>query len=288
MATINVSDLTTTEIDGTGVFDQLMKAVSAQLTGEFNKGRIQSSDYSKVYLGALDSVMQQSLSFLLQKQTSDKQAELISNQSDNEIKRGLILDQELLKSTAEIEILNKQVGKLTQDIAIGVQQEALLVKEILQTIEQTAKTTQDIAQSQSQVLNLLKQRDKMDSEIALINQQKLNSVTQGTIFTNTALKVSAEKDLLTQKSFTEEAQTKDTVNGSLVDGVIGKQKSLFAAQTDGFKRDAEQKALKIILDAWSVARSTDPNSLAVAIPAEMNTDEINLVLAKLKLGIGVT
>lgn len=84
-------------------------------------------------------------------------------------------------------------------------------------------------------------------------------------------KIAHESSLLAQKTNTELAQTADAVkvgdpylnSTSTVTGVIGKQKGLYAAQTDGFSRDAEQKVLKILADTWSVD-ATQGNATANA------------------------
>jgi hypothetical protein len=44
--------------------------------------------------------------------------------------------------------------------------------------------------------------------------------------------------------------------------VIGKQITLYQAQADGFKRDAEQKAAKIMVESWNARRATDEATVA--------------------------
>ena len=60
--------LTTGEIDGTGVFDRLMKAAKLHLDEEFTSHRITGNEYSDVFLGALTAVLQVSVQFLLNEQ----------------------------------------------------------------------------------------------------------------------------------------------------------------------------------------------------------------------------
>ena len=66
-------------------------------------------------------------------------------------------------------------------------------------------------------------------------------------------RTSAETALLTQKLQTEKAQT--MALGIDEDSVVGRQKNLYLAQTNGFTRDAEQKAAKIMVDTWNVRRT---------------------------------
>ena len=44
--------------------------------------------------------------------------------------------------------------------------------------------------------------------------------------------------------------------------VIGKQITLYTAQANGFDRDAEQKAAKVMIDSWNVRRTTDVGTVA--------------------------
>jgi len=98
-------------------------------------------------------------------------------------------------------------------------------------------------------------------------------------------KTQAEIDLLNQKKFTEEAQIKDLVDGSSVEGLVGKQKELYTRQADGFLRDAEQKAAKVFSDLWSVARSSDPD--ATPLPQHVDQASMNVILEKVAEGIGI-
>lgn len=69
--TVDLTDLTNgTLVDntwvGAGVFDKLMAAVSSNIDGQYNLGRIKGTDYANVYLGGIQSVLAQSVTFLLQ------------------------------------------------------------------------------------------------------------------------------------------------------------------------------------------------------------------------------
>ena len=59
---------------GTGVFDGLMHAVNKNIEVQYNNGRIAGQDYANIYLGGLQAVLQQSIMFVLQKDTNDAQA----------------------------------------------------------------------------------------------------------------------------------------------------------------------------------------------------------------------
>lgn len=113
-----------------------------------------------------------------------------------------------------------------------------------------------------------------EKQQALLVQQELNAVTENTVLVAQECKLRAEYDLimeqklktvaetalLNQKKATEKAQTLST--GVDPDSIIGRQKGLYKAQTDGYVRDAEQKAAKVLAETWSVRRTTDEGTQA--------------------------
>ena len=101
---------------------------------------------------------------------------------------------------------------------------------------------------------------KIPAEIAVLVGQKCKLDAEYDILMATKLKVAQETSLLAQKVSTEKAQT--VGSGTDPDSVIGKQKLLYQAQTDGFQRDAEQKAAKVLVDTWNVRRTTDEGTEA--------------------------
>ena len=73
---VTLGDLTVATVDGSGVFDVLMKATKAHLEQEFLKGRIKGSEYATVYLGSLQTVLQTALQFTLQKEQQNLDAQI--------------------------------------------------------------------------------------------------------------------------------------------------------------------------------------------------------------------
>lgn len=216
MAEILISDLTTIELNGEGVYDNFMQVNQLRLQEEFSQNRIKGPDYSKVYLGMMEATMQQAIAFLLGRQQADKQAELLAKQVE------------------------------------------LTAAEIL----------------------------KVEAETALIIQNTLNAEKTNELIAEQIAKIVAETGLLLQKTDTEKAQILDLINGVAIDGVIGKQKALYQAQTDGFARDAEQKLAKIMADSWSVRRSTDEGENPAG--TGLTNVDIEKVLSAAQAGIGVS
>jgi vacuolar-type H+-ATPase catalytic subunit A/Vma1 len=109
MADILLREVTTGKIDGTGVFDTLMRAVDTHLQEEFKQGRIKGTDYGQVYLSSLNSVMQQSVSYVLGKQAADKQAELLNQQKLTEVAQTALVGKQEERVDEEISLLKQKL-----------------------------------------------------------------------------------------------------------------------------------------------------------------------------------
>ena len=128
MATISTTDLTNSSITdnivtGTGVFDDLMEAVNTHLDAQFKLGRLSGTDYATVYLGAIQSSLQNSVQFVLGKQQADKQADLLEAQT-------IAATQQ-----KDIDILLKRQQIMTESLGNG-----LAVTEYIWTVTYTENT----------------------------------------------------------------------------------------------------------------------------------------------------
>lgn len=144
---------------------------------------------------------------------------------------------------------------------------------------------------------LAKQIAAADKQMALTDQQIANAVLEGKVLVAQECKLRAEYDLtmanvtrtgkeidlLNQKIATEKAQTLGL--GVDDDSIIGKQKKLYQAQTDGFARDSEQKMAKIMIDTWSSRRMTDDGTVADGVN-KLDDGHIGRAVEKLLTGAG--
>lgn len=214
MTAITVSDLTSGALNGTGVFDELMRSIKTHLSEEYSNNRIRGAEYATVYLGAMQSVMDRALEFLLQQQKVDLEAQLLQ---------------------AQITLVDQQAAN------------AILEGTVLEATE-----------------------CKLRAEFDLLMEQKLKAIS--------------ETALLNQKKVTEQAQTSGT--GIDTGSVLGKQIALYTAQADGFKRDAEQKAAKIMVDTFNVRMTTDPDGTLFDGNNHLSDADIGDVITRLKAGVG--
>jgi hypothetical protein len=222
---ITLNELTTVALNGTGVFDVLMRATRAHLQEEFERGRIKGSEYATVYLGSVQQVMQTSLEFLLRKEKQNLESELLMQQIE--------------VAKAEVEIARQNALKIPKEIEILVAQKA-------QIVAQTALTEQQRLNAVTENTVLVAQECKLKAEFDVLK--------------STDLKTQQETSLLTQKTATERSQTQAI--GVDENSVVGRQKALYVAQTNGFARDAENKVAKLMIDTWNVRRTTDQGTIA--------------------------
>ena len=157
-----------------------------------------------------------------------------------------------------------------------VQQTRNLVSEELSIDAKTALTTQQNTNLVAEALNTPKQGAVLDATVCKLKAEFDVLMQQVT-------KTSTETGLLTQKIATEKAQI--TEAGVDPDSVVGRQKKLYEAQTNGFARDAEQKAAKLLVDTWNVRRTTDEGTQADDTN-KLKDSYVGAAVSKLLSGVG--
>ena len=126
---IVITDVTDGSLDinndwtGTGVFDVLMNAVNKNIESQYLKGRITGSDYATVYLGALQSVLAQSVEYVMKEKVSEAQVDNMVSDTGfkdreitiselNGIKQRALMDEELRLKYVERIIKDKAAADL--------------------------------------------------------------------------------------------------------------------------------------------------------------------------------
>jgi len=276
MSAILTSALTDATLEGSGVFDVLMRANKAHLEAEFSKNRIKGPEYATVYLGALTQVLQVSASFALAQHKAGLEADLLAEQ--------------IALSTAQRELVVQQKLQIQDAMLTAALQRTEVTAQIAQINAQTIGVTR-------QNDNLLIQGAQVTQQTLLLNQQTANAliehdnlIKQGCVLASqfdmnmgTVARVAAETLLLTQKKITEAAQT--TAQSVDDSSVVGRQKALYQAQTAGFARNSEQAATKLLIDTWSIRRTTDTGTLADGTN-QLNDATIGRAVSKMLAGVG--
>ncbi|WVI66561.1 hypothetical protein pVco7_gp115 [Vibrio phage pVco-7] len=288
--TVDINDITTGVIDGDGSFDKLMAVAKLHLIDELKNQRISGDKYAEVYMATMQAVLTTATQFSLSAIQTNKQLELTSEQIKQVIaqtaqteaqtlnipKEGILLDKQALiadeqKNQLQAEILNipKQGQLLDKQVELADAQEAQVKAETLNVPKQgilldaQAKLTgsQD-AQVQAETVNVGKQGNLIDKQV----DQATSAIAVN----------DANIELTTQRKKTEQAQILDSVDGAVVAGTVGKQKDVYSAQIKGFKDDAITKATKMMIDVFSVQRSTDDG---FAPPSKLTNPEIDKMVA---------
>jgi hypothetical protein len=245
MADILLTDLTnaTTGDDGTGIFDKLMVAVENHIQEQYDNDRITGNDYAQVYLGAMQTVLQQSLQYLLNEQKAGLEADLIQEKINSEVKSnevGGLLDLEKQKLQEQIDLVISQTAteyeKVTASRQDTVRRNLINSKEAIKLDKETELL---ITQNTELGLNGVVER-------ALKTEQKI-AVTSGAL--DNTNKTNAEVALTNAREIEVEASTVRN------DAESAQKVLLMVAQTTGFKTDAKNKLLKQMYEGRAVAVS---------------------------------
>lgn len=114
----NVSDLTDGNINGNGVFDVLMRSMAAHLQKELDAGRINGTDFSDVYTALASNTMTQSIQFLLSKDSSAAQADLVREQVATQLNTTALEAERVNTQTNQTSLLAAQELKVEKETEI--------------------------------------------------------------------------------------------------------------------------------------------------------------------------
>ena len=358
---LNVTELTTAEIAGTGVFDVLMQSVKNHVQEEHAKSRITGKEYATVYLEALQSTMAQSVEYLLRAKTLGfeldnlgKQGVLLDHQAEIAIKDAQLKFAQIAQTQAQTELTEQQVksaeaeahkipveisllrsnlelagvekdlriaqvglAETEKDIAVynlvnktpvevellqaqtdnAQSQIALTEAQVIKITEENKVIPYNIERIQAEIANMTRQSDILEKELEI----KISSLAlqdKQLLLADAELEVrkleldvkraevesaQAQAQLYAAKVLTENAQTMDAAHPN---SVLGSNIAVLRAQAAGYARDAEQKAAKILVDAWNVQRNTDESIQANAANLLYDTSIGQAVSAMLR-GAGI-
>lgn len=300
---VTLAQLTEAKVDGAGVFDTLMRATGAHCKQEYDRDRIKGQDYAQVYLTGLQYTLQTAVQFLMGKdkayldaqlvevniRLAEKQLELAEEQLKQEAQKLELLKAQsklALAQAAQVEaetlnvpkqgvLLDAQSAQVNAETLNVPKQGQLLDAQVAQATKQGQLIDQQIAKSIQETTNLVQELANMKAQECLLKSQYDLTMVQ-------KLQTTAQTSLVNQKIATEKAQTVEI--GVDDNSVIGRQKALYKAQTDGFSRDAEQKAAKALIDTWNVRRTTDEGTVADATNM-LNDATIGRVVLKMLDGV---
>ena len=221
---IAVTDLTQATLDGTGIFDVLMRANKAHLESEFNKGRIKGPEYSTVYLGSLTQVMQTALQLLLTKDKTSLENQLIEKQIELADAQTREVEARILQVQKQTELIEQQRLNAVTENTVLVAQECKLRAEydltmgsVLKTAQETSLLSQKIATERAQITAMGVDED------SVVGRQKALYQAQTAGFTRDAEQKAAKLlvDSWNVRRTTDEGTVADSVN-MLNDATVGR------------------------------------------------------------------
>lgn len=145
-----ITDLTLKTLDGTGVLDQMLATMRVHLGEQFDKERIQGTEYAEVYLGAFQSTLAAAIQFLLARRKlgldlklQEAQISLTTAQEDQ-------IRTEMQKIPHEIQALQKQLELADKQIAQADKQLELTEAQIQVQLKQLDLMAEQLEQAKAQ------------------------------------------------------------------------------------------------------------------------------------------
>ena len=303
---VDITNLTHATIDGNGVFDVLMRTVNAHLQKEWTANRLKGTEYSTVYLGALESTMNTSLQFLLAKDKLNAELAILEQQLVN-------LKVEEINATKQGLLLDKQLDDLVAATALKIQQKANLVDELLTNAQQRsnlateqARISAQTTQINAETLNVPKQGLLIDAQKETQLQQRLNLADELLTAAQQRANLSSENQAIIAKTANTAQQTSnllaeaanipkqgavydstklkaDAEKALLIDKLTteASQRTVLAAQASGYRRDAEQKAAEIMTRAFAAIATTTGMDSAAASGYGISQGNVAAAVSKL-------
>ena len=135
MSLIDQRDLTTGEVEGSGLFDELMRTTKAHLEAEIRDGRLTDAGYAQIYLGAMQSNLQAAMQFTLQKEINSQQALLLQEQLRQAVKQTALLAEQITKAKDD-----NTINQYVKDV-LQLDQHNLQLEQIKLVQAQTGQAT---------------------------------------------------------------------------------------------------------------------------------------------------
>lgn len=264
-------ELTERKVDGCGTFDVLMSSVHAHILTEFQKNRITGSEYAKAYTAMTEAVMSNSVQYLLQKENAYWQA--VNGQM------------QALTARVNVDLAIKELELKTAEIAIREKELLIKIKELDLMEEQIKLTKEQMEAQRAQTMDTRSDgvtlvSGNIKAEVNIKNAQKLE-IDQNVINkTKEALVLDEQRKLVKEQMESQLAQTLDVrTDSAAVSGLIKTQKDLYKQQIDSYKRDAETKVGKLLIDTWTTQKTVDEGLTA---PTQVSNANLDTLIAALR------
>lgn len=209
---------------------------------------------------------------------------LMVDEHNLKLQQILNMEQDVLKSQKEVEMADFQLTDMLPAQLTKITTENSL------TVMQTNKVSAD-RDNVIYATNFLNpsQRENVIADTAVKNYQatgvlpaQVENVESDTLikeYTRQQI-LPAQRTLYQEQAEAKRAETLNTrTDGAAVAGSIGKQKELYTQQIESYKRDAETKVARLMIDSWITQKGVTNST---AIPSQLNNTSIDGVVSRLK------
>lgn len=249
-----------TRSDGVTPVAGLIKIQKDQGTAQIDQTEAQTSHIVKQ---ELNTVAQTTL-LASQKLSVDKDILVKDADIINKGKEALVLDSQKLLIDEQMEVQRAQTmdtrstGGTPIAGTIKVDKDLKTQEKLLSVAQTTLAGTQ----------NTLVSAQKLEVDQNVINKGK------------EALVLDEQRKLVKEQMESQLAQTLDVrTDSAAVSGLIKTQKDLYQQQIDSYKRDAETKLGKLLLDTWTTQKTVDEGLVA---PSQVSNANLDTLIAALR------
>ena len=193
----------------------------------------------------------------------------VAQKTQVEYQTNTVLPQEVSLSQKRVDIGTAEISLTTANVNKTNYETTTLLP------SQKAKIDKDAAKTNYETTDLLvSQKLNVDQDTAVKQYQKDHLLV-------------AQKDNFEEQTEAHRAKTLDTRSDgtTAIAGSMGKQKDLHSEQITAYKRDAEAKAVKMILDTWITRMTVDSGT---NLPTDLNTTALETILSEMKTNLGFT
>ena len=188
MSEITIGQITDGLLGGTGSFDVLMSAITAHIDQQYEKNRITSSDFGAVYLGSIQTTLEQAINFTLSSGKTELEEKILQAQLEKlELEKQLTALQ-VARAETENQTAQVQLQKAQKELAQLDLQSALIAAQTAKTNTETNLTQQQVNRT-VQEIELVKQKittekaQTTDGYSGVIGKQVALYAAQATGFT---------------------------------------------------------------------------------------------------------
>lgn len=272
---MSIDEITVGALDGSGIFDVLMRSMELHLSKEFNAGRIKGTDYATMYTRLVELALSQSMGYAVNRAKLPLELNILKGEeakvaSENELIQAQI-NTENCKRSLELQVLEANVNKAAAELAVTIKQGAKVDADTLRTAAETEQVKYvTLNQLPAAVAKIVAETELMPRQLELLEKQVESQEYQA--------------ELYRLKGITEKAQTDGSV--ILPNSMLAQQSKLYAAQALSYDQVAKREAAKVMIDTFLARLVQDPEGNLENANNQLTDTHIGIAVGKMLGSIG--